>query len=77
MKEGSQFMSARGPLTEKVRMCFTFADGDTRKGRVFNYTNADGINNSPIAEYTGTLRMQVDQDAEIKCARCFIREKIC
>lgn len=67
MKEGAQFMNARGPSTSKVRMCFTFADGDTRKGRVFNYTNNGGINNSPIAEYSGPLRMQVDMDAQIKC----------
>ncbi|CAG5148218.1 uncharacterized protein ALTATR162_LOCUS2168 [Alternaria atra] len=66
MKEGAQFMNARGPSTSKVRMCFTFADGDTRKGRVFNYTNNGGINNSPIAEYSGPLRMQVDMDAQIK-----------
>ncbi|KAG9192367.1 hypothetical protein G6011_11101 [Alternaria panax] len=66
MKEGAQFMDARGPSTEHVRMCFTFADGDTRKGRVFNYTNNGGINNSPIAEYSKSLRMQVDRDAQIK-----------
>ncbi|KAH8643801.1 P-loop containing nucleoside triphosphate hydrolase protein [Alternaria alternata] len=60
MKEGAHFMDARGKSTEHVKMCFTFADGDTRKGRVISYTNNGGINNSPIAEYSGPLRMQVN-----------------
>ncbi|KAL1800195.1 hypothetical protein ACET3X_000537 [Alternaria dauci] len=66
MKEGAQFMDARGPSTKHVRMCFTFADGDTRKGRVISYTGNGGINNSPIAEFSGPLRMQVDRAAQIK-----------
>jgi hypothetical protein len=67
MKEGAHFMDARGKSTEHVKMCFTFADGDTRKGRVISYTNNGGINNSPIAEYSGPLRMQVDEPTQIKC----------
>jgi hypothetical protein len=71
MKEGARFMDARGPPTKNVKMCFTFADGDTTKGRVFNYNSGGGLNNSPIAEYTGALRMQVDQDAQIGYVRGF------
>ncbi|KAI4955545.1 hypothetical protein J4E91_001406 [Alternaria rosae] len=66
MDEGAQFMFNRGPPTTNVKMCFTFADGDTTKGRVFVYNSGGGINNSPIAEYTGALRMQVDKGAQIK-----------
>ena len=66
MDEGYEFIRGRGPLTQNVKMCFTFADGDTRKGRVFNGTNSGGVNNSPIAEFTGAMRMQVDQDAQIR-----------
>lgn len=65
--EGYQFMHTRGPPTKHVKMCFTFADdGDRRKGRVINYTANGGINNSPIAEFRGNLRMQVDREAQIK-----------
>lgn len=49
-----------------VKMCFTFADGDTRRGRVFSYSGSGAINNSPIDEYIGNMRMQVDQNAQIK-----------
>jgi hypothetical protein len=70
MKEGAKFMDDRGPPTTNVKMCFTFADGDTTKGRVINYNNAGGINNSPIAPFTGSLRMQMDHEAKIKCVRC-------
>ena len=66
MNEGSRFMHARGPPTKNVRMCFTFADGDTRKGRVINFTGNGGTNDSPIGEFLGNLRMQVDQDAQIR-----------
>ena len=59
-------MHARGPPTKNVRMCFTFADGDKRKGRVINYTNNGGINDSPIDEFRGNLRMQVDKEDQIK-----------
>lgn len=59
-------MHDRGPLTEKVKMCFTFADGDKRKGRVINYTANGGINDSPIAEFRGLMRMQVDKEAQIR-----------
>lgn len=67
MDEGAQFMFNRGPPTTNVKMCFTFADGDTTKGRVFVYNSGGGINNSPIAPYTGALRMQVDKDTRIQC----------
>ncbi|KAI8939595.1 hypothetical protein NX059_003359 [Plenodomus lindquistii] len=63
-KEGSQFMHAR--TMRNVKMCFTFADGDKRKGRVINYTNNGGINDSPIDEYRFALRMQLDQEAQIQ-----------
>ncbi|KAI4668526.1 uncharacterized protein J4E78_002353 [Alternaria triticimaculans] len=66
MDEGAQFMFNRGPPTTNVKMCFTFADGDTTKGRVFVYNSGGGINNSPIAPYTGALRMQVDKDTRIQ-----------
>lgn len=75
MDEGAQFMFNRGPPTTNVKMCFTFADGDTTKGRVFVYNSGGGINNSPIAEYTGALRMQVDKGAQIKCVWRFHVEK--
>ncbi|KAF2129939.1 P-loop containing nucleoside triphosphate hydrolase protein, partial [Dothidotthia symphoricarpi CBS 119687] len=64
--EGTKFMHDRGPLTDKVKMCFTFADGDKRKGRVINYTSNGGINDSPIAEFRGLMRMQVDKEAQIR-----------
>lgn len=64
--EGSKFMHARGPMTRNVRMCFAFADGNQRKGRVINYTSNGGINDSPIDEYRFSLRMQVDREAQIR-----------
>lgn len=59
-------MKDRGPLSTNVKMCFTFSNGDKRRGRVINYTGAGGINNSPIDEYRGQLRMQVDKEAQIR-----------
>ncbi|KAF2033378.1 P-loop containing nucleoside triphosphate hydrolase protein [Setomelanomma holmii] len=64
--EGYQLMSNRGPQTRNVKMCFTFAEGDKRRGRVINYTNNGGINDSPIDEYRGILRMQVDKEDQVK-----------
>lgn len=64
--EGAQFMAERGPSSTNVKMCFTFSNGDKRRGRVINYTGAGGINNSPIDEYRGQLRMQVDKEAQIR-----------
>ncbi|KAF1830546.1 P-loop containing nucleoside triphosphate hydrolase protein [Decorospora gaudefroyi] len=66
MNEGARFMHARGPSTRNVKMCFTFADDDQRKGRVINYTSSGGVNNSPIGQFTGILRMQVDKEDLIK-----------
>ena len=66
-------MRARGEATRNVKMCFTFADGDKRKGRVINFTSNGGINDSPIGEYIGSLRMQVDKEDQIRYvdAQCF------
>lgn len=64
--EGQRFMKERGPSSTNVKMCFTFSNGDKRRGRVINYTGAGGINNSPIDEYRGQLRMQVDKEAQIR-----------
>ncbi|OAL46051.1 dna repair protein-like protein rad18 [Pyrenochaeta sp. DS3sAY3a] len=64
--EGSNFMHSRGPKTENVKMCFTFADGDKRRGRVINFTASGGINDSPIDEFRGQLRMQADKDDQIR-----------
>lgn len=64
--EGYKFMDERGPLTHKVKMCFTFADGNKRRGRVINYAPNGGLNDSPIDEYRGTLRMQADKADQIK-----------
>ena len=64
--EGAQFMKERGPLSTNVKMCFTFSDGDRRRGRVIQYTAAGAINNSPIMEFQGQLRMQVDKAAQIR-----------
>ncbi|KAJ4412689.1 Structural maintenance of chromosomes protein 6 [Didymella pomorum] len=64
--EGARFMKDRGLLSANVKMCFTFSNGDKRRGRVINYTGAGGINNSPIDEYRGQLRMQVDKEAQIR-----------
>lgn len=66
MEEGIRFMNPHGSLVKNVRMCFTFADGDTRKGRVINFTGNGGTNNSPIGEFLGNLRMQVDRDAQVR-----------
>ncbi|KAF2849389.1 dna repair protein-like protein rad18 [Plenodomus tracheiphilus IPT5] len=65
-EEGSRFMHTGGQAVRNVRMCFTFADGDQRKGRVMNFTSSGGINDSPIDEYRFALRMQLDQDAQIR-----------
>jgi hypothetical protein len=67
MDEGYDFMRSRGPSTRNVKMCFTFAVGNRRKGRVINYTSNGNINNSPIPEFQGNLRMQVDQQDQIRC----------
>lgn len=49
-----------------VKMCFTFSNGVKRRGRVINITGAGATNNSPIDEYRGQLRIQVDKDAQIR-----------
>jgi len=59
-------MKDGGPLTWNVRMCFTFSNRDKRHGRAIQITGAGGLNNSPIDEYKGQLRMQVDKDAQIQ-----------
>lgn len=64
--EASKFMYARGPPTRNVKMCFTFADGDKRRGRVINFTPNGGINDSPIGVYSGALRMQADKEDQIR-----------
>jgi chromosome segregation ATPase len=64
--EGYQLMSDRGPQTRNVKMCFTFAESDKRRGRVINYTSNGGINDSPIDQYKGILRMQVDKDDQVR-----------
>jgi hypothetical protein len=65
-EEGSEFMRRRGPATRNVKMCFTFSAEGRTKGRVINYTGNGGINNSPIPEFSGKLRMQVDQADQIR-----------
>lgn len=69
-EEGARFMAERGPLSHNVKMCFTFSNGNKRRGRVINYTGSGGINNSPIDEYRGQLRMQVDKDDQIRYGHC-------
>jgi chromosome segregation ATPase len=64
-KEGYQFMNERGPLTRNVKMCFTFAEGSKSKGRTINYTSG-GLNDSPIDEFRGNLRMQADKEDQIR-----------
>jgi chromosome segregation ATPase len=64
--EGYQFMDERGAMTRNVKMCFTFSDGNKRKGRVINYASSGGLNDSPIDEYKGVLRMQADKADQIK-----------
>ncbi|KAH3959623.1 hypothetical protein HBH98_194150 [Parastagonospora nodorum] len=64
--EGLRFMEGRGPLTRNVKMCFTFADGNKRRGRTINYTASGGTNDSPIDEFRGALRMQADKGDQIK-----------
>jgi hypothetical protein len=59
-------MQTRGPLSRNVKMCFTFFNGDKRRGRVINFTGSGGINNSPINEYVGQMRMQVDKEDQIR-----------
>ena len=63
--KGADFMGGRGPQTRNVKMCFTFADGDKRRGRLYNYTTG-GVNNSPIDQYKGQLRMQADKEDQIR-----------
>jgi hypothetical protein len=69
MKEGERFMYARGAPTKNVKMCFTFADGNRQKGRTINFTSNGGVNNSPIGEFRGDLRMQVALEDQIKWVR--------
>jgi chromosome segregation ATPase len=64
--KGADFMHGRDSNTRNVKMCFTFADGDRRKGRLYNYTSSGGVNNSPIDEYRGQLRMQADKEDQIR-----------
>jgi structural maintenance of chromosomes protein 6 len=64
--EGYRFMDERGPETRHVKQCFTFSDGNKRKGRVINYASSGGLNDSPIDEYKGALRMQADKADQIK-----------
>ncbi|KAH8727160.1 dna repair protein-like protein rad18 [Phaeosphaeriaceae sp. PMI808] len=64
--EGFQFMNDRGPMARNVKMCFTFADGDKRRGRTITRSSSGGLNESPIDQYTGILRMQVDKEDQIK-----------
>ena len=64
-EEGQRLMEKENRPTN-VKMCFTFSNGVKRRGRVINVTAAGGINNSPIDEYRGQLRMQVDKDAQIR-----------
>ena len=66
MTEGFRLLKDGGPRAKNVKMCFTFADGDTRRGRVYHYSNNGQVNDSPILEFTGNLRMQVDQNAQIQ-----------
>lgn len=64
--EGSRFM--HGPATQRVnvKMCFTFAEGTRRRGRALVSTTNGGINDSPIDEYQGHLRMQADREEEAR-----------
>jgi hypothetical protein len=62
-EEGQLLMESR---PTNVKMCFTFSNGVKRRGRVVNVTSANAVNNSPIDEYRGQLRMQVDKDAQIR-----------
>jgi chromosome segregation ATPase len=64
--EGYELLQNRGPMARNVRMCFTFAEGDRRKGRVINVTSSGGINDSPIEEFRGVLRMQADKEDQIR-----------
>lgn len=70
--EGAKFMADRGPQATNVKMCFTFSNGDKRLGRVINYTGSGGINNGPIDEYRGQLRMQVDREAQTRYVSNFV-----
>lgn len=47
-------------------MCFTFSGRGKRHGQAMNVTGGGGFNISPIDEYKGQLRMQVDKDAQIQ-----------
>lgn len=63
-QEGVRLMQAR-PIARNVKLCFTFADGDKRRGRVLQNTNSGGFNDSPIKEFSGNLRMQADKENQI------------
>jgi chromosome segregation ATPase len=65
-KEANAFMDGGLPMTRNVKMCFHFSDGNKRKGRVLGFTPSGGLNDSPIAEYRGQLRMQADKADQIK-----------
>jgi chromosome segregation ATPase len=62
-KEGYRLMNSR---PDKVKMCFTFADGSTRRGRVLNFSGSGNVNEGPIDEYRGMLRMQAEKGDQIK-----------
>ncbi|KAL6707342.1 Structural maintenance of chromosomes protein 6 [Coniothyrium glycines] len=64
--QANDFMYGRGTATKNVRMSFTFAGGSTRRGRALVYGNNGAINDSPIDEYQGRLRMQADKVDEIR-----------
>jgi hypothetical protein len=67
LEEGYEFIRGRGPLTRNVKMCFSFGSGgDRRKGQAVNNTSAGATNVSPIHEFSGSLRMQVDQADQIR-----------
>jgi len=65
-EEGYKFMANGGSQARNVKMCFTFANGDSRKGRVINRTSGGAINDSPIDEFRGPLRMQADKEDQIR-----------
>lgn len=66
-EEGHPFIKSR---PANVKMCFTLLNGDKRRGQVISLTGGGGVNISPIEEYRGQLRMQVDKDAQIRYVTC-------
>lgn len=66
--DGARFMAERGSMSKNVKMCFTFFNGDKRRGRLISYTGSGGINHSPIDEWRGQLRMQIDKEDQIRYA---------